>query len=52
MEKPHTPYPLGRCPECESKITSEQLVLKFKPKDGTVKTLAFCNNCGEVIPPV
>jgi len=43
---------LGRCPNCESRIPSDQARLTYTPPEGWPRMLAACGECGEVVPPV
>lgn len=52
MDRSHENSVLGRCPNCESRIPSDQSRLTFEPDDGWPRMLAECGECGEVVPPV
>ncbi|MEF8814172.1 MAG: hypothetical protein V5A55_10185 [Halovenus sp.] len=43
---------LGRCPNCEARIPSDQSRLTYEPTEGWPRMLAECGECGEVVPPV
>lgn len=43
---------LGRCPECDTQISSAWILVEYTKDDGTTGIWAECPDCGDVVSPV